>query len=178
MQSRETPRLPDSSTCREVCIPCTTQRPEGFPPTSGRSTSTTESGGSRQYWLIASLTTCHRFGLRTALNLGIIKPEATIVAVQGWKGGLGHVSRALKACCRMIAEHAFSDQHPPNPQRPNRCCRSRHPAHRPSPGGVNHHLVSFQSAFGHSAGTRRWVCAARIKEKLSDCFAATVHKSR
>lgn len=27
-----------------------------------------------------------------ALGLGIIKPEATVMAVQGWKGGLGHVS--------------------------------------------------------------------------------------
>ncbi|KAK1923235.1 pyruvate kinase [Papiliotrema laurentii] len=33
-----------------------------------------------------------RFGLRTALSLGIVKPEATVMAVQGWKGGLGHTN--------------------------------------------------------------------------------------
>jgi pyruvate kinase len=33
-----------------------------------------------------------RYGLRVALNLGIVKPEQTVMAVQGWKGGLGHVS--------------------------------------------------------------------------------------
>ncbi|WVO17326.1 pyruvate kinase [Cryptococcus depauperatus] len=33
-----------------------------------------------------------RFGLRAALSLGIIKPEATVMAVQGWKGGLGHTN--------------------------------------------------------------------------------------
>ncbi|KAL0951335.1 hypothetical protein HGRIS_008040 [Hohenbuehelia grisea] len=33
-----------------------------------------------------------RFGLRSALELNIITPGATIVAVQGWKGGLGHTN--------------------------------------------------------------------------------------
>ncbi|ORY31261.1 pyruvate kinase [Naematelia encephala] len=33
-----------------------------------------------------------RYGLRTALSLGIVKPEATVMAVQGWKGGLGHTN--------------------------------------------------------------------------------------
>lgn len=33
-----------------------------------------------------------RFGLKVALHLNIIRPEATVMAVQGWKGGLGHVS--------------------------------------------------------------------------------------
>jgi pyruvate kinase len=33
-----------------------------------------------------------RFGLGNALKLGIIKPDATIMAVQGWKGGLGHTN--------------------------------------------------------------------------------------
>lgn len=33
-----------------------------------------------------------RFGLRNALELGIITPGSTIVAVQGWKGGLGHTN--------------------------------------------------------------------------------------
>lgn len=33
-----------------------------------------------------------RFGLQVALKLGIIKPEATVMAVQGWKGGLGHTN--------------------------------------------------------------------------------------
>ncbi|WVF67744.1 pyruvate kinase [Kwoniella sp. CBS 6097] len=33
-----------------------------------------------------------RYGLRNALNLGIVKPEATVMAVQGWKGGLGHTN--------------------------------------------------------------------------------------
>lgn len=33
-----------------------------------------------------------RFGLRRALALNIIKPNAPIIAVQGWKGGLGHTN--------------------------------------------------------------------------------------
>lgn len=33
-----------------------------------------------------------RYGLGNALKLGIIKPDATIMAVQGWKGGLGHTN--------------------------------------------------------------------------------------
>ncbi|KIP12496.1 hypothetical protein PHLGIDRAFT_17609 [Phlebiopsis gigantea 11061_1 CR5-6] len=33
-----------------------------------------------------------RYGLRTALDLNIIKTGTTIVAVQGWKGGLGHTN--------------------------------------------------------------------------------------
>lgn len=33
-----------------------------------------------------------RYGLKTALNLNIVKPNQTIIAVQGWKGGLGHTN--------------------------------------------------------------------------------------
>lgn len=33
-----------------------------------------------------------RFGLRSALGLKIITPGSTIIAVQGWKGGLGHTN--------------------------------------------------------------------------------------
>jgi len=33
-----------------------------------------------------------RFGLRNALSLRIITPGSTIIAVQGWKGGLGHTN--------------------------------------------------------------------------------------
>ncbi|KAF8078731.1 pyruvate kinase [Lyophyllum atratum] len=33
-----------------------------------------------------------RFGLRSALALNIITPGSTIIAVQGWKGGLGHTN--------------------------------------------------------------------------------------
>ncbi|WOO82084.1 Pyruvate kinase [Vanrija pseudolonga] len=33
-----------------------------------------------------------RFGLKVALQLNIVKPEATVMAVQGWKGGLGHTN--------------------------------------------------------------------------------------
>ncbi|WWC72697.1 pyruvate kinase [Kwoniella pini CBS 10737] len=33
-----------------------------------------------------------RYGLRVALQLSIVKPEATVMAVQGWKGGLGHTN--------------------------------------------------------------------------------------
>jgi len=33
-----------------------------------------------------------RFGLRSALALSIITPGSTIIAVQGWKGGLGHTN--------------------------------------------------------------------------------------
>ena len=33
-----------------------------------------------------------RFGLKQGLELGLIKPGQTIVAVQGWKGGLGHTN--------------------------------------------------------------------------------------
>ncbi|KAI9445097.1 pyruvate kinase [Lactarius indigo] len=33
-----------------------------------------------------------RFGLRSALALNLIRPGSTIIAVQGWKGGLGHTN--------------------------------------------------------------------------------------
>jgi len=33
-----------------------------------------------------------RFGLRSAVALNLIKPGCTIIAVQGWKGGLGHTN--------------------------------------------------------------------------------------
>jgi pyruvate kinase len=33
-----------------------------------------------------------RFGLKNALALNIIKPGSTVIAVQGWKGGLGHTN--------------------------------------------------------------------------------------
>ena len=33
-----------------------------------------------------------RFGLKHALKMNIIKPNTTVVAVQGWKGGLGHTN--------------------------------------------------------------------------------------
>ncbi|KAI0304786.1 pyruvate kinase [Russula brevipes] len=33
-----------------------------------------------------------RYGLRSALSLNLIKPGCTIIAVQGWKGGLGHTN--------------------------------------------------------------------------------------
>ncbi|GLB36046.1 putative pyruvate kinase family protein [Lyophyllum shimeji] len=33
-----------------------------------------------------------RFGLRSALALNIITPGSTVIAVQGWKGGLGHTN--------------------------------------------------------------------------------------
>jgi pyruvate kinase len=33
-----------------------------------------------------------RFGLRNALALNIITPGSAIIAVQGWKGGLGHTN--------------------------------------------------------------------------------------
>jgi len=33
-----------------------------------------------------------RFGLRNALSLNIITPGSTVIAVQGWKGGLGHTN--------------------------------------------------------------------------------------
>ena len=33
-----------------------------------------------------------RFGLRSALALKLIRPGTTIIAVQGWKGGLGHTN--------------------------------------------------------------------------------------
>lgn len=33
-----------------------------------------------------------RFGLRNALALDIIKAGQPIIAVQGWKGGLGHTN--------------------------------------------------------------------------------------
>jgi pyruvate kinase len=33
-----------------------------------------------------------RFGLRSALELKLVRPGSTIVAVQGWKGGLGHTN--------------------------------------------------------------------------------------
>ncbi|KZV75476.1 pyruvate kinase [Peniophora sp. CONT] len=33
-----------------------------------------------------------RFGLRQALELKLVQPGSTIIAVQGWKGGLGHTN--------------------------------------------------------------------------------------
>lgn len=33
-----------------------------------------------------------RFGMRNALALNIITPGSTVIAVQGWKGGLGHTN--------------------------------------------------------------------------------------
>ncbi|KAI5452164.1 Pyruvate kinase [Naganishia albida] len=33
-----------------------------------------------------------RYGLKNALDLGIIRPNQTVIAVQGWKGGLGHTN--------------------------------------------------------------------------------------
>lgn len=33
-----------------------------------------------------------RFGLKNALALNIIKTGTTVIAVQGWKGGLGHTN--------------------------------------------------------------------------------------
>jgi pyruvate kinase len=33
-----------------------------------------------------------RFGLRSALALNVTSPGTMIVAVQGWKGGLGHTN--------------------------------------------------------------------------------------
>lgn len=33
-----------------------------------------------------------RYGLRVGLKLNLIQPGGTIVAVQGWKGGLGHTN--------------------------------------------------------------------------------------
>jgi pyruvate kinase len=33
-----------------------------------------------------------RFGMRSALELKIIKAGSTVIAVQGWKGGLGHTN--------------------------------------------------------------------------------------
>lgn len=33
-----------------------------------------------------------RFGLRNALELNILTAGSTIIAVQGWKGGLGHTN--------------------------------------------------------------------------------------
>lgn len=33
-----------------------------------------------------------RYGLRSALELKIIETGTTVVAVQGWKGGLGHTN--------------------------------------------------------------------------------------
>jgi len=33
-----------------------------------------------------------RFGLRNAIDMKVVRPGSTIVAVQGWKGGLGHTN--------------------------------------------------------------------------------------
>jgi len=33
-----------------------------------------------------------RFGMRSAIQLNILKPGSTVIAVQGWKGGLGHTN--------------------------------------------------------------------------------------
>lgn len=33
-----------------------------------------------------------RFGMLSGLQLKILKPGATVIAIQGWKGGLGHTN--------------------------------------------------------------------------------------
>jgi pyruvate kinase len=33
-----------------------------------------------------------RYGLKSALKLNVISPGTTVIAVQGWKGGLGHTN--------------------------------------------------------------------------------------
>jgi len=45
-----------------------------------------------------------RFGLRNALALNIITPGSTVIAVQGWKGGLGHTNtlRILSVPTEMV----------------------------------------------------------------------------
>jgi pyruvate kinase len=49
------------------------------------------------YHLLVLIEACQvdnriRFGLRNAIELNIISPGSTIIAVQGWKGGLGHTN--------------------------------------------------------------------------------------
>jgi len=39
-----------------------------------------------------------RYGLTEGLKLGVIQPGGTIVAVQGWKGGLGHTNTMRILC--------------------------------------------------------------------------------
>ena len=34
----------------------------------------------------------YRYGLRLGIQLKLIQPGATVVAIQGWKGGLGHTN--------------------------------------------------------------------------------------
>lgn len=57
------------------------------------------------------LSVAHRFGLRVALQLGIVKPEATVMAVQGWKGGLGHVNTTSKTYSSLLKRHPIADQY-------------------------------------------------------------------
>jgi pyruvate kinase len=33
-----------------------------------------------------------RFGLKSAIQLNLLKAGTTVIAVQGWKGGLGHTN--------------------------------------------------------------------------------------
>ena len=59
--------------------------------------------------------THYRYGLKAALQLKVIQPEDTIMAVQGWKGGLGHVSgSALLALCHAADVLVITDQHSSN----------------------------------------------------------------
>ena len=34
----------------------------------------------------------YRHGLKEAIRLKLLKPGSTVVAIQGWKGGLGHTN--------------------------------------------------------------------------------------
>ena len=45
------------------------------------------------HWLSSSQVDNRvRYGLKNALALNIIQPGTTVIAVQGWKGGLGHTN--------------------------------------------------------------------------------------
>jgi hypothetical protein len=88
-----------SSTFTEVSTPFTTPSPVVSPPPSGRLTLTTGSGERPVKLhchlfcpLIHRVLPHFRFGLKTALALNIVKPNQTVIAVQGWKGGLGHTN--------------------------------------------------------------------------------------
>jgi len=34
----------------------------------------------------------YRFGLRTGIRLKLFQPGSNVIAIQGWKGGLGHTN--------------------------------------------------------------------------------------
>jgi hypothetical protein len=91
-------RQPVRSTSTGECILSGTKNPEGSRQSSGKLMCVELAVGGCDE-IRTGLTNDSfqvdnriRFGLANALALNLLKPGSTIVAVQGWKGGLGHTN--------------------------------------------------------------------------------------